>query len=217
MFYKLIKSGSCQTFGHSSAVRCGCYSTLCIYGSVAAWTLRLSFDTVKWRCQGSYQLSSSKSVSSERSGREEYFFRENFRQRRSPTSFRWCSTWGQKEKSQNMCVCVWFRWKKKTPSNASKRNFMLVGLSTWFSMALVCAAETQKRARASVIGVAGKPTTTTPIFLSSISRAKALVINEKQKQSSLRSLTFLTFSPESAVTPQATSEWRSICRSASSH
>lgn len=118
--------------------------------------------------------------------------------------------------SEHVCMCL-IQVEKKTPSNASKRNFMLVGLSTWFSMALVCAADTQKRARASVIGVAGKPTTTTPIFLSSISRAKALVINEKQKQSSLRSLTFLTFSPESAVTPQATSEWRSICRSASSH
>lgn len=46
-------------------------------------------------------------------------------------------------------------------------------------MALVCAADRQKRARASVIGVAGKPTTTTPIFLASISREKAL-ISDKQ-------------------------------------
>lgn len=42
-------------------------------------------------------------------------------------------------------------------------------------MALVCPADRQKRARASVIGVAGKPTTTTPIFLSSISLANALI------------------------------------------
>lgn len=60
---------------------------------------------------------------------------------------------------------------------------MLVDLHvrTWFSMALVWAADRQKRARASVIGVAGKPTTTTPIFLSSISRAKALVSNNNKK------------------------------------
>lgn len=45
---------------------------------------------------------------------------------------------------------------------------------TWSSISLVCAADRQKRARASVMGVAGKPTTTTPIFRSSISRAKAL-------------------------------------------
>lgn len=45
---------------------------------------------------------------------------------------------------------------------------------TWSSMSLVCAADRQKRARASVMGVAGKPTTTTPILRSSISRAKAL-------------------------------------------
>lgn len=52
---------------------------------------------------------------------------------------------------------------------------------TWFRMSLVCAADRQKRARASVIGVAGKPTTTTPIFLSSISRAKALSRNNKRQ------------------------------------
>lgn len=68
-----------------------------VYGSPATCTLRLSFDTVKWRCQGSYQLSSSESVSSKRSGRAVYFCRENFRHRMSPTSFRWCSTWGQRQ------------------------------------------------------------------------------------------------------------------------
>lgn len=48
-------------------------------------------------------------------------------------------------------------------------------MRTWSSMALVCPADRQKRARASVIGVAGKPTTTTPIFRSSISLANALM------------------------------------------
>lgn len=48
-------------------------------------------------------------------------------------------------------------------------------MHTWSSMALVCPADRQKRARASVIGVAGKPTTTTPIFRSSISLANALI------------------------------------------
>lgn len=52
---------------------------------------------------------------------------------------------------------------------------------TWSSISRVCAADRQKRARASVIGVAGKPTTTTPIFLSSISRAKALITVVKRE------------------------------------
>lgn len=55
---------------------------------------------------------------------------------------------------------------------------------TWSSMALVCAADTQKRALASVIGVAGKPTTTTPIFLCSISREKALCRDRKTQTTS---------------------------------
>ena len=45
---------------------------------------------------------------------------------------------------------------------------------TLSSMARVCAADTQKRARASVMGVAGKPTTTTPIFLASMALENAL-------------------------------------------
>ena len=53
-------------------------------------------------------------------------------------------------------------------------------MCTWSSMALVCPADRQKRARASEIGVAGKPTTTTPIFLSSISLANALIGLEKR-------------------------------------
>ena len=42
------------------------------------------------------------------------------------------------------------------------------------SISRVCAAETQNRARASARGVAGNPTTTTPIFLSNRCLAKAL-------------------------------------------
>lgn len=42
------------------------------------------------------------------------------------------------------------------------------------SISLVWAADTQKRARDSMMGVAGKPTTTVPMFLLSISRPKAL-------------------------------------------
>lgn len=38
----------------------------------------------------------------------------------------------------------------------------------------VCAADTQNRALDSVIGVAGNPTTTTPMFLSNMRLAKAL-------------------------------------------
>lgn len=44
----------------------------------------------------------------------------------------------------------------------------------------VCAAETQNRARASARGVAGNPTTTTPIFLFNKCLAKAL--KERQKK-----------------------------------
>lgn len=42
------------------------------------------------------------------------------------------------------------------------------------SISLVWAAETQKRALDSMMGVAGKPTTTVPMFLLSISRPNAL-------------------------------------------
>lgn len=42
------------------------------------------------------------------------------------------------------------------------------------SISLVWAAETQKRALDSMMGVAGKPTTTVPMFLFTISRPKAL-------------------------------------------
>lgn len=42
------------------------------------------------------------------------------------------------------------------------------------SISLVWAADTQKRARDSMMGVAGKPTTTVPMFLLNISRPKAL-------------------------------------------
>lgn len=38
----------------------------------------------------------------------------------------------------------------------------------------VCAADTQNRALDSVMGVAGNPTTTTPMFFSNIRLAKAL-------------------------------------------
>lgn len=46
---------------------------------------------------------------------------------------------------------------------------------TWSRICLVCAAEMQKRTLDSMMGVAGKPTTTTPMFLFSISLPKALV------------------------------------------
>lgn len=76
--------------------------------------------------------------------------------------------------------------KKKTTLQSIREEYEVnVGkflyLCTWFSIALVCAADKQKRARASVIGVAGKPTTTTPIFLSSISREKALNSDRETK------------------------------------
>lgn len=45
---------------------------------------------------------------------------------------------------------------------------------TVFSISLVWAAETQKRALDSMMGVAGKPTTTVPMFLFNISRPNAL-------------------------------------------
>lgn len=53
------------------------------------------------------------------------------------------------------------------------KNFKTKAL-TVSSISLVWAADTQKRARDSMIGVAGKPTTTVPMFLFSISRPKAL-------------------------------------------
>lgn len=46
----------------------------------------------------------------------------------------------------------------------------------------VCAADTQNRALDSVIGVAGNPTTTTPIFFSNMRLAKALQSEEEKKQ-----------------------------------
>lgn len=46
----------------------------------------------------------------------------------------------------------------------------------------VCAADTQNRALDSVIGVAGNPTTTTPIFFSNMRLAKALRREEEGKQ-----------------------------------
>lgn len=58
----------------------------------------------------------------------------------------------------------------------------VVGLSgglTVLSISLVCAAEMQKRARDSMMGVAGKPTTTVPMFLFNISRPNALKNNGK--------------------------------------
>ncbi len=45
------------------------------------------------------------------------------------------------------------------------------------SISLVWAAETQKRALDSMMGVAGKPTTTVPMFLFNISRPNALKSN----------------------------------------
>ena len=42
------------------------------------------------------------------------------------------------------------------------------------SISLVCAADTQKRALDSMIGVAGNPTTTVPMFLFTISLPNAL-------------------------------------------
>lgn len=158
-------------------MRRGCDSALCVYGSAVAETLGLRFDTVKWRCQGSHQLSSSKSVSSQRSGQEEYFTRENFRQRLSPTSFIWRSTWGQRS---GLRLCL-IQGEERSFCSLGEPRHVGKCVCTWFSMALVCDADRQKRARASVIGVAGKPTTTTPIFLSSISRAKALVKNEQRE------------------------------------
>ena len=48
------------------------------------------------------------------------------------------------------------------------------GVLTASNISRVCAAETQNRARASARGVAGNPTTTTPIFLFNRCLAKAL-------------------------------------------
>lgn len=48
-------------------------------------------------------------------------------------------------------------------------------------MSFVCAAEMQNRARDSMIGVAGKPTTTTPMFLFNISLPNALEEHVKTK------------------------------------
>lgn len=45
---------------------------------------------------------------------------------------------------------------------------------------MVWAADTQKRALASVMGVAGKPTTTTPIFLFNMARENALCADDEQ-------------------------------------
>lgn len=53
----------------------------------------------------------------------------------------------------------------------AERRRQLVTLS---SMCFVWAAEMQKRARDSMMGVAGKPTTTTPMFLFNISLPNAL-------------------------------------------
>lgn len=50
---------------------------------------------------------------------------------------------------------------------------------TVLSISLVWAAEMQKRALDSMMGVAGKPTTTVPMFLFNISRPNAL---KKKKQ-----------------------------------
>ncbi len=53
-------------------------------------------------------------------------------------------------------------------------RFWVLWLITLSSISLVWAADTQKRALASAIGVAGKPTTTTPIFLFNMARENAL-------------------------------------------
>lgn len=54
------------------------------------------------------------------------------------------------------------------------------------SISLVWAAETQKRALDSMMGVAGKPTTTVPMFLLSISRPNALKSNGDVRHEALR-------------------------------
>ena len=51
---------------------------------------------------------------------------------------------------------------------------LVCAVLTVSNISRVCAAETQNRALASARGVAGKPTTTTPIFLFSRCLAKAL-------------------------------------------
>lgn len=82
--------------GHSGTRTNGkrCLAPLLPPHSLRCW-LQLA-DAADRRCQRSRQLSSSYSIPSQRSGRGEYFCRENFRQRPSPTSFRWYSTWRTK-------------------------------------------------------------------------------------------------------------------------
>lgn len=62
------------------------------------------------------------------------------------------------------------KWSKRLDVLAVARKRVV----TLSSISLVWAAEIQKRALDSMIGVAGKPTTTTPIFLFNISRPNAL-------------------------------------------
>lgn len=71
-------------------------------------------------------------------------------------------------------------------------------LCTSFSISLVCPADMQKRALASVIGVAGKPTTTTPTFLSNISRANALT-KCKKRQKVVINFNKIKFSKQSVI------------------
>lgn len=65
--------------------------------------------------------------------------------------------------------------------SASTRGSVGLWVLTVSSISRVCAAETQNRARASARGVAGNPTTTTPIFLFNRCLAKALWERQKRR------------------------------------
>ena len=71
-------------------------------------------------------------------------------------------------------ACVFMHLARVLMYSARVRACAPGARPTLSSMALVCAADKQKRARASVMGVAGKPTTTTPIFLANMALENAL-------------------------------------------
>lgn len=89
---------------------------------------------------------------------------------------------GQKNKCKNELLGLKVTDTQLLPTSfASEVNFSRTSaVLTVSNISRVCAADTQNRALDSVIGVAGNPTTTTPIFFSNMRLAKALRREEEE-------------------------------------
>lgn len=89
---------------------------------------------------------------------------------------------GQKNECKNELLGLKVTDTQLLPTSfASEVNFSRTSaVLTVSNISRVCAADTQNRALDSVIGVAGNPTTTTPIFFSNMRLAKALRREEEE-------------------------------------